>query len=71
MNTTQVHEAQAAGDADAASQLAPVVYDQLRKLATRYLRQERPGHSPSAPPIWCTKRGSWRTTAAPPAPGGR
>ncbi len=34
-----------AGDQDAASELLPVVYAELRKLATGYLRKERPDHT--------------------------
>jgi len=30
---------------DAASSLAPLVYDELRRLARRYMRQERPDHT--------------------------
>jgi len=33
------------GDANAASELMPVVYDELRRLAARYMRQERPDHT--------------------------
>jgi RNA polymerase sigma-70 factor (ECF subfamily) len=33
------------GDADAASQLLPLVYDELRSLAGRMLRREFPGHT--------------------------
>lgn len=35
----------AEGDPAAASQLLPLVYDELRGLAAAYMRQERPGHS--------------------------
>lgn len=34
-----------AGDSAALEELLPVVYDQLRRLAASYLRQERPGHT--------------------------
>ena len=34
-----------AGDANAADQLVPLVYDELRQLAGNYLRREHPGHS--------------------------
>ncbi len=34
-----------AGDREALDRLAPIVYDELRRLARRYMRQERPGHS--------------------------
>src|ERR1700728_3958064 len=33
------------GDQDALEQLTPFVYDELRRLARRYMRRERPGHS--------------------------
>ena len=34
-----------AGDANAVSQLMPLVYDELRRLAASYLRRERPGQT--------------------------
>jgi len=33
------------GDKQALDQLIPLVYDQLRRLASRYLESERPGHT--------------------------
>jgi RNA polymerase sigma-70 factor (ECF subfamily) len=33
------------GDQSALERLAPIVYDELRRLARHYMRQERPGHS--------------------------
>jgi RNA polymerase sigma factor (TIGR02999 family) len=33
------------GDAQALEALTPVVYDELRRIAGRYLRRERPGHT--------------------------
>src|SRR5437870_3013119 len=36
------------GDAAAANQLLPLVYDELRKLAAARLASERPGHTLSA-----------------------
>src|ERR1700689_2515028 len=33
------------GDRNALEQLTPFVYDELRRLARRYMRRERPGHS--------------------------
>ncbi len=33
------------GDQNALDKLAPIVYDELRRLARYYLHQERPGHS--------------------------
>src|SRR4051794_6581090 len=36
------------GDATAASQLLPLLYDELRRLAAARLAQERPGQPPGA-----------------------
>jgi RNA polymerase sigma-70 factor (ECF subfamily) len=33
------------GDRDALTQLMPLVYDELRRLASRYLHDERPDHT--------------------------
>ena len=33
------------GDQNAASQLVPLVYEELRRMASQYLRHERPGHT--------------------------
>ena len=33
------------GDNEALDQLMPIVYDELRRLAARCLRSERPGHT--------------------------
>jgi RNA polymerase sigma factor (TIGR02999 family) len=33
------------GDPAALEELLPLVYDQLRRMAARYLREERPGHT--------------------------
>ncbi|HEU0177615.1 MAG TPA: sigma-70 family RNA polymerase sigma factor [Blastocatellia bacterium] len=33
------------GDQEALNQLIPLVYDELRRMARRYLRQERPDHT--------------------------
>ncbi|MCA1636446.1 MAG: RNA polymerase subunit sigma-70, partial [Acidobacteria bacterium] len=33
------------GDQEALNKLIPLVYDELRRLASRYLRNERPGHT--------------------------
>jgi RNA polymerase sigma-70 factor, ECF subfamily len=33
------------GDQSALERLTPIVYDELRRLARRYMKQERPGHS--------------------------
>jgi len=34
-----------AGDTAALEELLPVMYDQLRRIAARYLKEERPGHT--------------------------
>ena len=44
-DVTQILTAMQRGDADAFEQLLPVVYDELRMLAERNLRQERPDHT--------------------------
>src|ERR1700724_2682171 len=33
------------GDQNALKRLTPIVYDELHRLARRYMRRERPGHS--------------------------
>ena len=33
------------GDQEALNKLMPLVYDELHRLAKRYLRHERPGHT--------------------------
>jgi len=33
------------GDQEALNKLMPLVYDELHRLASRYLRHERPGHT--------------------------
>ena len=42
---TRVLDAAAGGDARAAGELLPLVYEELRKLAARRLAQERPGQT--------------------------
>ena len=42
---TQILDRLRAGEAQAAEQLLPIVYDELRKLATQKLAQERPGQT--------------------------
>src|SRR5260370_8726069 len=42
---TQILNAIAQGDPQAASQLLPLVYDELRKLAAQKLAQEKPGQT--------------------------
>src|SRR5262245_35402171 len=47
-DVTRILEAAAAGEAYAASQLLPLVYDELRKLATARMAAERPDHTLNA-----------------------
>src|SRR5262245_32298120 len=42
---TVLLRAWAGGDRSALDQLTPIVYAELRRLAGRYLRHERPGHT--------------------------
>jgi RNA polymerase sigma factor (TIGR02999 family) len=42
---TQLLKRWAAGDAHALGELAPLVYDELKRLASRHLRHERDGHT--------------------------
>ena len=42
---TQLLHQWSGGSKDALDQIMPVIYDELRKLAGRYLRSERPGHT--------------------------
>src|SRR5438105_1320337 len=44
-DVTQMLDAAARGDAEAAEQLLPLVYAELRRLATRQLAQENPGQT--------------------------
>jgi len=44
-DVTQILNAIEKGDARAADQLLPLVYDELRRLAAYRLSQERPGHT--------------------------
>src|SRR5262245_48279144 len=44
-NVSQVLDAAARGDAQAAAQLLPLVYGELRQLAARHLAQENPGQT--------------------------
>ena len=45
---TRLLESWRLGDANAANELAPLVYERLRKLAGSHLRHERPGHTLAA-----------------------
>ncbi len=45
MDVTLALEAHAAGDRNAAAELLPLVYRELRSIAARYMRRERAGHS--------------------------
>src|SRR5262245_19908031 len=42
---TRLLDAAAAGDRKAASELLPLVYDELRKLAAARMAEEKPGHT--------------------------
>ena len=42
---TQLLRAWSGGDQSALDRLTPIVYDELRRLARRYMKHERPGHS--------------------------
>jgi RNA polymerase sigma factor (TIGR02999 family) len=42
---TGLLQAWGGGDAAALDQLVPIVYDELRRQARRYLRRENPGHT--------------------------
>jgi RNA polymerase sigma-70 factor, ECF subfamily len=44
-NPTQLLARAASGDDKAVSQLMPLVYDELRRLAASYIRRERPGQT--------------------------
>ena len=45
MDVTQMLRAWSEGDRSALDRLTPIVYQELRRLARRYLRGERAGHS--------------------------
>ena len=44
-DVSQLLRAWSDGDQRALDELTPIVYDELRRLAHRYMRRERPGHS--------------------------
>jgi RNA polymerase sigma factor (TIGR02999 family) len=44
-DVTQILQEIRDGDGDAPARLMPLVYDELRRLADHYLRQERPDHT--------------------------
>jgi RNA polymerase sigma factor (TIGR02999 family) len=44
-DVSELLRAWSGGDQSALSRLTPIVYDELRRLARRYMRRERPGHS--------------------------
>ena len=44
-DVTKLLRAWSGGDRGALDQLTPIVYEELRRLARRYMRRERPGHS--------------------------
>jgi RNA polymerase sigma factor (TIGR02999 family) len=45
LDVTQILQEVSGGDKDAPARLMPLVYDELRRLANHYLRQERPDHT--------------------------
>jgi hypothetical protein len=61
---TQVLEAVGAAEEQAAEQLLPLVYDELRKLAAQKMANEAPGQTlqprPFAKRRFSTKRSMWR-----------
>jgi len=44
-DVSQLLQAWSGGDQNALETLTPIVFDELRRLARRYMRRERPGHS--------------------------
>ena len=44
-NVTRLLNQMRAGNGDAVAQLVPLLYDELRRLASSYLRRERPNHT--------------------------
>src|SRR5215218_7713577 len=44
-NITELLAGYARGDKEALDQLMPIVYDELRRQAARYLRREQPGNT--------------------------
>ena len=44
-DVTRLLEQLRAGDRNAVAELVPLLYDELRQLASNYLRRERPGHT--------------------------
>jgi RNA polymerase sigma factor (TIGR02999 family) len=44
-DVTRLIDAAAAGDRNAAAELLPLVYDELRRLAAQRMAQEKPGHT--------------------------
>ncbi len=47
-DVTQILSKIESGDPSAANRLLPLVYDELRKLASARLSQEKPGQTPQA-----------------------
>ena len=66
---TQILSAIEQGNPQAAEQLLPLVYDELRKLAAQKMAQEKPGQTLSPPP-WFTKLicGWWAISIGPSRP---
>jgi RNA polymerase sigma-70 factor (ECF subfamily) len=45
VNVTMLLKQLSSGDQNAVGKLVPLLYDELRRMASRYLRRERPGHT--------------------------
>lgn len=44
-SVTQLLEQWNSGDAEALDKLMPLIYEELRKMARRHMRQQNPGHT--------------------------
>ena len=53
---TGLLQAWGGGEDAALDQLVPIVYDELRHQAQRYLRQENPGHTATVKREWAMAR---------------
>src|SRR5262245_27123760 len=53
------------GDQSAADKLFPLVYDELKRMARRYLRREKPGHTANI----CSRHGHQGCRASQPING--
>ena len=61
---SQLLRAWSDGDQLALDELTPIVYAELRRLAHRYMRRERPDHEPSDDARWSMRptSASWITS---------